>query len=293
MALIYRHWFPCTVTAENPHGKGYTGYTYRSLKERDKDRFCPSAANDSVGLKRAIAKYGKENMQTDIIQVGIIHHEILLTREKYWIRHFDDYHNGCNRTIGGNGTGAGENHPNFGRTGERGTNYGNRWTEEQRKKQSERFSGENHYMFGKKHTPETIAKMSGENSAMFGKKGKDHPMFGKGHLISGQKHGMFGRTGKKNPMFDKRHTPEAKAKFSGEKNGMFGKGHLISGEKNGMFGRTRPEYVQARWFFFLEIAPMQASTTEKRNQFHQAFESVPRWTRNNWLRKWNAELKNE
>ena len=46
-------------------------------------------------------------------------------------------------------------------------------------------TGENHPSFGRKHTPESIAKMSGEN----------HWTFGKGHLTAGENHWMFGRTG--------------------------------------------------------------------------------------------------
>ena len=104
MALIYRHWFPCTVTAENPHGKGYTGYTYKTLEERDKRRFAATAVNDSVGLKRAITKYTKEKMQTDIIESDILPiHEVVIEREIYWIAYFDDFHNGYNRTKGGDG----------------------------------------------------------------------------------------------------------------------------------------------------------------------------------------------
>ena len=104
MPIIYRHWFPCTVTAEKPHGEGYTGYTYKTLDQRDRERFKPSNSKDSVGLKRAIAEYGKEKMQTDIIESEILPiHELVITREKYWIAYFDDYHNGYNRTKGGDG----------------------------------------------------------------------------------------------------------------------------------------------------------------------------------------------
>ena len=104
MATIYRHWFPCTVTPEIPHGKGYTGRTNKTVEERDKARFKPSADKDSVGLKRAIVKYTKENMQTDIIETDILPiKEVVDEREKYWIAYFDDYHNGYNWDKGGTG----------------------------------------------------------------------------------------------------------------------------------------------------------------------------------------------
>ena len=104
MATFYRHWFPCTVTPENPHGKGYTGRTYGTVEKRDKARFQPSAVKDSVALKRAIVKYGKENMQTDIIESDILPiKEVVDEREKYWIAHFGDFGNGYNLTKGGDG----------------------------------------------------------------------------------------------------------------------------------------------------------------------------------------------
>ena len=104
MATIYRHWFPCTITPENPHGKGYTGRTYKTVEERDKGRFQPSAVRDSVSLKDAIVKYGQENMQIDIIESDILPiKEVVNEREKYWIVYFDDFHNGYNQTRGGEG----------------------------------------------------------------------------------------------------------------------------------------------------------------------------------------------
>ena len=104
MATIYRHWFPCTVTPENPHGKGYNGQTYQTVEERDRQRFAPSHDNDSVSLKWAIAKYGQENMQTDIIEDNILPiPDLVDEREIYWIAYFDDFHNGYNQTIGGDG----------------------------------------------------------------------------------------------------------------------------------------------------------------------------------------------
>ena len=96
MAIIYRYSHPF-----NNHG--YVGKTEQALEERDKQRFRPSATKDSKSLKRAMAKYGKENFTVTILQDGIMHPEILNIRERYWIRHFDDYHNGYNETEGGDG----------------------------------------------------------------------------------------------------------------------------------------------------------------------------------------------
>ena len=102
MAMIYRHWFPCTVTPENPHGEGYTGRTDKDVEKRDRQRFLKP--NDSKGLKESIEKYGEDNMQTDIIESGLLPIlELVVEREEYWIAYFDDYHNGCNRAPSGGG----------------------------------------------------------------------------------------------------------------------------------------------------------------------------------------------
>ena len=179
MTMIYRHWFPCTVTPEIPHGKGYTGYTYRTVEKRDKARFAPSAAKDSVSLKHAITKYGKENMQTDIIESDILPiPDLVNEREIYWIAYFDDFRNGYNQTIGGDGMGSGENHPFFG-------------------KKRPDISGENHPFFGKKR-PDISEKMSGERNPMFGRSGENSP--------------AFSRSGENSPNFGKKR-PE----MSGEK----------------------------------------------------------------------------
>ena len=180
---------------------------------RDKQRW--QNDKDSVALKDAMAKHGKEHFIREIVEDNVST-ELLNEREIYWIAYFGDFIEGYNLTEGGDGVGSGEKHPMFGRTGE-------------------------------KHP-------------MFGRTGEKHPMFGR----TGEKHPMFGRTGEKNPNFGNR------------------------GEKN---PNTRPEYIQARMFFFVEIAPMKASLTEKRQHFYKAFEQIRRDTLWRWFRKWNAELE--
>ena len=224
--IIYRH-----VNLIN--GKGYTGKTERTLEKRDKDRFRPSAVNDSKSLKAAIVKYGKENFRLDVIQEGITCPEVLRLREIYWIAYFDDFHNGYNQTEGG------EILPD------------NR--------------GEKHPFFGKKrpdHSKWMSENMSGENCPMFGRTGEKNP--------------MFGRTGEKSPHFGKKRSQESKDKLSRQR----------KGEKN---PAARPEYTQARCFFFLEIAPMKASQKEKLKQFRQEFDHVPKTTIYRWFDRWQAE----
>ena len=269
MGLIYRYSHPF-------NDKGYVGKTELTLKERDRDRFKPSAMNDSKTLKDAIAKYGKKHFRVDIIQDGIMHPEILNLRERYWIRYFDDYRNGYNLTEGGEGFGSGKQNPMFGN--------------------GHKVSGENNGMFGKPRTDEVKAKISkkvsGENNPHYGKRGEETSFYGKKHSLESRQKISEKLKGKNNPMFGRRLT--------GKDNGMYGKKHRaetiqkISDIKKGKSTRNkdpkaRPEYAQARWFFFLEIAPMKASIDEKRKQLFKSFEGVPRTTLYKWFRKWQKE----
>ena len=231
MPIIYRHWFPCTITPENPHGKGYVGYTYKTVEERNRRRW--RDPKDSVALKRAIAKYGKENMETVIVEQVSGSHGLVCEREKYWIAHFDDFGNGYNLTMGGSGFGAGEKHPMFGKKHSvearqkiSQARKGKYRSEEAKRKTSVSMSGEKNYWFGKTLSPETRQKLS-ENSRWLGKTGEKH-------------------------------------------------------------NRTRPEYMQAKFEFVL-LYPL--GIKEARKQFHEKFEDIPRGTRNNWIRKWQAELE--
>ena len=304
MGLIYRYSHPF-------NDKGYVGKTELTLEERDRDRFKPSAMNDSKTLKDAIAKYGKKHFRVDIIQDGIMHPEILNLRERYWIRYFDDYRNGYNQTLGGEGFGSGEQNPMFGNghkvSGENNYWYGKKRPEHSKKmsgKQNPMFgngykvSGENNGMFGKPRTDEVKAKISkkvsGENNPHYGKRGEETSFYGKKHSLESRQKISEKVKGKNNPMFGRRLT--------GKDNGMYGKKHRaetiqkISDIKMGKSKRNkdpkaRPEYAQARWFFFLEIAPMKASTGEKRKQLFKCFEGVPRTTLYKWFRKWQKELE--
>ena len=183
--------------------------------------------------------YGKENFTLDIIEEGITDPEYLKEREIYWIAYFDDFHNGYNRTIGGDGTGAGENHP----------------------------------FFGRKHKPESREKMSES------RKGEKNSMFGKGHLIAGENNPRFGKgllqVGENNPNFGKKH-PEHSKRMSGKKNPAWG----ISP------ANRRPEYAQARVFFFLCIAPMEIGIRQKRQCLYKEFPQVSEITLRKWVNKW-------
>ena len=234
MGIIYRYSHPF-----NDHG--YVGQTERTVEERDQQRFAPSHKEDCKSLKAAMVIYGKENFTLETIEEGIPS-ELLNEREKYWVAYFDDFHNGYNQTIGGGGTGAGENHPFFGR----------KHKQKSKEKMSESRKGEKNGMFGKGHL------RAGENNSRFGK----------GHLIVGEN----------NPNFGKKH-PEHSKRMSGKKNPAWG---IAPANK-------RPEYTQARVFFFLCIAPMEIGIRHKRQYLYKEFPQVPEVTLRKWVKTWIGE----
>ena len=63
---------------------------------------------DTSGNDMAINKYGIENFTFEIIEE--CSEDQLNNRERYWIAYYDTYHNGYNRTVGGEGL-SGEEHP--------------------------------------------------------------------------------------------------------------------------------------------------------------------------------------
>lgn len=65
-------------------------------------------AEKGTGIDLAIKKYGIENFTFEIIEQCSLN--IIDEREKYWIKYYDSYNNGYNRTIGGNSL-KGEDHP--------------------------------------------------------------------------------------------------------------------------------------------------------------------------------------
>lgn len=75
------------------------------------------------------------------------------------------------------------------------------------------ISGENHYFYGKTHTPETLAKMSEAN------KGENNPMFGKIHSAQTKVKISEAMTGENNPNLGKSFSAEIKAKMSEARKG--------------------------------------------------------------------------
>ena len=272
MATIYRY-------RNKINGKGYTGQTCRDISIRDKEHL---TGGGSKALKRAMAKYGKENFVREVIEDGILP-ELLNEREIYWIAHFEDFKNGYNMTIGGDGTGAGENHPRYGK-----------------KHSAEAIEKMSRTKKGKKLSVEHCKKLSesrtGKKNPMYGRGGKSHPCYGRKHTpneiekMSGENNPYYGKdfTGKNNPHYGKKHSAETRRKLSesmkGENSHMYGR----AGENN---PKTRPEYIRAKWFFFLVIAPMDIHIKEKRKQLCKEFSCVPQKRLYKWFSKWQREIE--
>ena len=97
------------------------------------------------------------------------------------------------------------------------------WTNERRKKAGERQKGENHYMFGKKHTESYKKKMSETLKIVAPFKGKKHSEETKEKIREKRKHQIFSEetkkkisennTGEGNPMYGKKHSEETKEKI--------------------------------------------------------------------------------
>ena len=236
------------------NGKAYTGWT-TNFDQRQKAH--KRMDRTAPAFHDAIEVYGFDNFRCDIME-----HNATKARECFWIATFGDFGNGYNLTEGGEGTGSGENSPMFGKghliAGEKHGMFG----------KGHLIAGEKHGMFGQKHKPETIAKIS--------------------EALRGEKHWTHGRTGEHHPLFGRKRKPETIAKISksmkGEKNSMFGK-------SGGNSPTARPEYAQARVYFFLCIAPMEVGIKGKRQHFCKAFKHIPKCTLNKWFRKWQLELE--
>jgi hypothetical protein len=86
--------------------------------------------------------------------------------------------------------------------------------------------GENHYMYGKKQSPETLEKiskaLSGENNPMYGKRGENNPNFGRKASTETRKKMSKAQSGKK-------RSPESNLKRS----------KAMSGENNSMSRKNR------------------------------------------------------
>lgn len=120
---------------------------------------------DNKALGRAIEKYGYDAFEKEV--VCYCSEEELNELEKHYIKllHTHRSENGYNLTWGGDGVGAGEDHPLFGINGEAHPSWGRKHSEETLKKLSDSHKGV-------RHSEEAKRKIADA------KKGQKNPFFG-------------------------------------------------------------------------------------------------------------------
>lgn len=158
------------------NNKIYIGQTYQSLNKRFKDHIKRVKHHAPCSIHRAMLKYGVCNFTIDAI-CYCHSKEDADDNEKRLIAEYAsmDKRIGYNMTSGGEGSLNRSPGPDT-RMKLRLANLGKKQSEEQRAKYDRK--GINNPNWGKKHSPETIAKMSAKAKLRVGDK---NPFFGKHH----------------------------------------------------------------------------------------------------------------
>lgn len=143
MAIIY-------IVTNSVNNKVYIGKTIKTLKQRQRSHNAAVKRGVKTHFYDAIRKYGENVFEWDVLE------EILDDQasdaEIFWIAYFkyigvDLY----NHTIGGEGV------------------VGNKWSEESRKRQSERYKGKPSGRLGIKWSEESRAKLRGNRNGKPGR----------------------------------------------------------------------------------------------------------------------------
>jgi group I intron endonuclease len=101
-----------------------------------------------------------------------------------------------------------------------GSSLGALHTEQAKALISEALKGENHPMYGKTHSPDTLAKFSGENNHFFGKTHTVEAKVKMSEAKTGSNHPLFGIRSEDHPMYGKKHSAEALIRMSEARKGM-------------------------------------------------------------------------
>lgn len=312
----------CIYLIQNTvNGKCYIGQTIRdAVKGRIRDHL-NSTNNGSQLVKRAIAKYGKDAFTYEILHDGIIPEFLDILEIEAIQKHNTLAPNGYNLDGGGHKNKVisdetrlklsiatkGENHPMYGKkhsaetrqkmsnahtgkqAGEKHPNYGKALSAETRRKLSIATKGKNNPNYGKTHSKETRRKISESN------KGRRGTFTGKKHSAEARQKMSEYRKDKKASAETRRKMSEShKGKQAGEKHPNFGKKAStktrqklrIAKQKNPAF---RPEYYEARQFYFSVLLPSNVSAREMNKQLYEKFPNVPKGTIRAWTCKWNSE----
>lgn len=159
-------------------------------------------------LQRAFDKYGADNFEYNILE-EVSDGSVLIEREKYWI----DFHGGINSDQVYNLKDPLLNeHSDYvinkmskNKMGENNPNYGNEWTEEIKKKESDRKKGKSwEELYGEEKTKEMKQKMIKSREGLTHSEetkdkirqhnvGEKNPAYGKGDRQRGDKNPMWGK----------------------------------------------------------------------------------------------------
>lgn len=176
----------------------FSGHLYRIFRNEHHNEI----------LQRAFNKYGAENFEYNILE-EVKDESSLNEREKYWI----DFYGGINSEnvynlkdpLINEWSDYLKNKKSRAIQGKNNPNYGHKWTDEMKKKESERRKGKTwEELYGKEKAEKAKLKMSESNKGRIHSEetkekirqhniGEKNPAYGKGDRQRGEKNPMFGK----------------------------------------------------------------------------------------------------
>lgn len=155
-------------------------------------------------------------------------------------------------------------------------------SEETRQKMSEALKGENHPLYGKRHSEATRRKMS---EAKKGKKLSAEHIHKMSESQKGKSHSAETRRKLSEINIGKKHSTEARRKISEANKGK--KRSVEQRRKMSEVNKLRlPEYVPAHTLFL--SLPPDMPLREKRKLLHTKFPNVTKDRISKWVRKWTS-----
>ena len=198
------------------NGKRYVGQTIQKLRKRhgqhvQSAKFKSDPYDNYSPIHCAIRKYGIENFKLEILHIADEYSIDMLERHYiYFLGTLTKNNKGYNVSSGGS-----NGNPFAGKTEEEINEWKRKISEtlkgkfvgENNPNYGKNLSGENHPMFGKKHSEESRRKIS---ESLKGK-------------YAGENHHFYGKnlSGENNPMFGKKHSEESRRKMSENLKGKF------------------------------------------------------------------------
>lgn len=165
---------------------------------------------------RAIKKYGRKAFKRYVMGVYETREELFDVERLIVDQKFIDRNDTYNIILGGSGFASGEQHPQYGTSGTAHHNYQRERTPEFREKVSKATKGKNNPFYGKKHTPDALAKMAdASRNRKHTKEWKEHMskimtgrVFSHEHkakiskAMANENNHMYGVVGEQHPSYD-------------------------------------------------------------------------------------------